>query len=141
MMLGRFISSGIKNLTAMGVKVIAAMAAVAILAILSMILTQNAAIATVAVILTGLVFAPVIPTIIGVTFAKFEPGLYGSIFGIVFAVGLLGATTVPPVIGALATGATVQQSLMIVLAMAVVLFLISLFMGKVGNSKSAVAGK
>ena len=52
------------------------------------------------------------------TFAKFEPRLYGSIFGIIFAVGLLGGTFVPKIIGNLSAGATVQQSLLIVLAMA-----------------------
>lgn len=133
MMVGRFITSTVKNLTAMGIKVIAAMALIAALAVLLMILTQSAALATAAVILTGLVFAPIFPTIVGVTFAKFEPGLYGSIFGIVFAVGLLGATLVPPVIGRMSMGATVQQSLLIVLAMALILFVVSLFMGKVGG--------
>jgi fucose permease len=90
--------------------------------------------AIVAVVLTGLAFAPIFPTIVGVTFAKFEPGLYGSIFGIIFAVGLLGATFVPQIIGSLSTGATVQQSLLIVLAMAVILFVISLIMGRIGKA-------
>jgi fucose permease len=87
----------------------------------------------VAVILTGLVFAPIFPTIIGVTFANFEPGLYGSIFGIIFAVGLLGATFVPQIIGSLSVGATVQQSLLIVLAMTIILLVISFVMGKFGK--------
>jgi fucose permease len=137
MMVGRFLTSTINNLTAMGVKLIAVLALVAIGTILVMILTHNAALAVAAVILAGLVFAPIFPTIIGVTFAKFEPQLYGSIFGIVFAVGLLGATLVPPIIGSLSVGATVQQSLQIVLAMAVVLLVISLFMGKVGKKAAS----
>jgi len=70
-----------------------------IFAIVLMIVTQSATLAIVAVILTGLVFAPIFPTIVGITFAKFEPSLYGSIFGIIFAVGLLGGTIVPKVIG------------------------------------------
>jgi FHS family glucose/mannose:H+ symporter-like MFS transporter len=133
MMVGRFLTSTIKNLTAMGVKLVAVMALIAILSILLMILTQNAVLAVVAVILTGLVFAPIFPTIAGVTFAKFEPRLYGSIFGIIFAVGLLGATVVPRIVGGLSMGATVQQSLLIVLAMAAILFVISLFMGRIGK--------
>lgn len=137
MMIGRFLTSTIKNLTAMGIRLIALMALVATLAILVMMLTHNVIVATVAVILTGLVFAPVFPTIIGVTFAKFEQRLYGSIFGIVFAVGLLGATFVPQIIGSVSVGATVQQSLLIVLIMAVVLLVISLFMGKVGGTKES----
>jgi len=133
MMLGRFLTSAIKNLTAIGVRVIAAASLVAILAIVLMIVTTSAGMAIIAVILTGLVFAPIFPTIVGITFAKFEPTLYGSIFGIIFAVGLLGGTIVPLIIGRLSVGATVQQSLVIVAIMAGILFLIALFMGKVGK--------
>ncbi len=128
MMVGRFLTSTVKDLTRIGVRVIAIASLVSIGAILTMILTSTPAIAIVAVMVTGLVFAPIFPTIVGVTFAKFEPGLYGSIFGIIFAIGLLGATLVPKIIGSLSVGATVQQSLLIVLAMAAALFVISLFL-------------
>jgi len=133
MMLGRFLTSAIKNLTKIGVKVIAIASLISILAIVMMIMTHSAAMAIVAVILTGLVFAPIFPTIVGITFAKFEPKLYGSIFGIIFAIGLLGGTIVPLVIGRLSVGATVQQSLVIVAVMAAILFVIALFMGRVGK--------
>ncbi|HOG29733.1 MAG TPA: MFS transporter, partial [Vicinamibacterales bacterium] len=125
MMAGRFLTSAIKNLTNMGVKLIATMAAVAAASILTLILTSSAALAVVAVILTGLAFAPIFPTIVGVTFAKFDSSLYGSIFGIIFAIGLLGGTFVPQIVGRLSQGATIQQSLQIVLAMAVALFVAS----------------
>jgi fucose permease len=133
MMIGRFLTSSIKNLTSIGTKVIATVSLVSIVAILLMILTNSAVFAIVAVILTGLVFAPIFPTIVGVTFAKFEPSLYGSIFGIIFAVGLLGGTFVPKFIGSLSAGATVQQSLYIAVAMAAMLFVIALFIGRVGK--------
>ena len=134
MMVGRFLTSTIKNLTAIGTRVIAVTSLVSILAIVLMIMTGSPALAIVAVILTGLVFAPIFPTIVGITFAKFEPGLYGSIFGIIFAVGLLGGTFVPKIVGSLSVGASVQQSLVIVAVMAGILFVISLFMGKVGKT-------
>jgi nitrate/nitrite transporter NarK len=70
-----------------------------------------------------------------VTFAKFDASLYGSIFGIIFAVGLLGGTFVPKIIGNLSVDSTVQQSLWIAAAMAAILFIISLFMGRVGKKK------
>lgn len=130
MMVGRFLTSTVKNLTAIGVKLVAAMSAIATAAILLMVLTHGPALAIVAVVLTGLVFAPIFPTIVGVTFARFDAGLYGSIFGIMFAVGLLGGTFVPQIIGSLSVGATVQQSLLIVLGMAAALFVISLFLGR-----------
>lgn len=129
MMAGRFLTSAIKNLAAIGVKVIAGAALVAVAAILAMVTTSSPAVAIAAVVLTGLVFAPIFPTVVGVTFAKFEPKYYGSIFGIIFSVGLLGATFVPKVVGNLSAGATVQQSLMIVLAMAAALFVVALCLG------------
>jgi fucose permease len=139
MMAGRFATSMVKNLTAIGVKLIAVAALVAVCAIAVMITTSSAATAMAAVVLTGLVFAPIFPTIIGVTFAKFEPKLYGSIFGIMFSVGLLGATFVPKIVGNLSEGGTVQQSLYIVLGMAVALFVISLGLGM--GSRPAGAAK
>lgn len=128
MMVGRFLTSMIKNLTTIGVRLVAAMALVAAAAILGMMLTSSPALATVAVVLVGLAFAPIFPTIVGVTFARYEPRLYGSIFGVMFSVGLLGATFVPKIIGNLSAGASIQQSLLIVLAMAVLLFVVSLFL-------------
>jgi fucose permease len=138
MMTGRFITSAIKNLTAIGVKLITAASLVSALSIFLMIQTSSPAVAIGAVMLTGLVFAPIFPTIIGVTFAKSEPDLYGSIFGIVFSVGLLGATFVPKIVGNLSAGKTVQEGLMIVLGMAGALFVISFFLG-VGGRKSATS--
>jgi len=71
---------------------------------------------------------------VGVTFSRFEPGLYGSIFGIVFAIGLLGGTFVPKIIGNLSTESTVQQSLVVAAVIAGVLFVISLLIGRVNKS-------
>jgi fucose permease len=138
MMVGRFVTSTVKNLTAIGVRLIAVLALVAMAAILVMIMTTSTALATAAVVLAGFVFAPIFPTIVGVTFAKFEPRLYGSIFGIIFAIGLLGGTFVPQIVGNLSVGATIQQSLLIVAAMAGALFVIALFLG-VGSKPAGSA--
>jgi fucose permease len=139
MMAGRFATSTVKNLTAIGVRVIAGASFLAAAAILVMVVTTSAPVAIAAVVLAGLVFAPIFPTIVGVTFAKFEPRLYGSIFGIMFSIGLLGATFVPKIVGNLSAGATVQWSLVIVLAMAVALVVISLFLGTRGRAASPAA--
>ncbi|OGD22736.1 MAG: hypothetical protein A2W03_04055 [Candidatus Aminicenantes bacterium RBG_16_63_16] len=133
MMAGRFLASTMKNLTAMGAKVITVVSFVSVIAIVIMILTKSPLLALVAIVLTGLVFAPIFPTIVGVTFAKFEPALYGSIFGIIFAFGLLGATFVPKFIGNMSVGRSVQGSLPIAAVMAGLLFVISLFIGRVGK--------
>ncbi|RPI23801.1 MAG: MFS transporter [Acidobacteria bacterium] len=135
MMAGRFISSAIKNLTAIGVRVIAVAALVSLGAIVMMIMTQSAGLGILAVLLVGLAFAPIFPTIVGVTFAQFDSSLYGSIFGIIFAIGLLGGTFVPKYIGNLSATGTVQGSLTIAAVMAGLLVLISLVMGVVAKRR------
>ena len=135
MMVGRFITSTVKNLTAIGVKVITAMAFLSLVAIVLMMVTKTPALAIVAVILAGLAFAPIFPTIVGVTFAKFEPSLYGSIFGIIFAVGLLGGTFVPKYIGDMSVNKTVQQSLGIAALMAAILIVFAVLMGLKAKAK------
>ncbi|MBA7587868.1 hypothetical protein ES708_29913 [subsurface metagenome] len=136
MMAGRFLSSTIKNLTAMGSKVIIFASLLSVLAIFLMIITKSPILGIVAVLIAGLAFAPIFPTIVGVTFSKFDSSLYGSIFGVIFSIGLLGGTFVPNIIGNLSVGSTVQQSLPIAAIMAGILFLISLFIGRVGKPKA-----
>lgn len=136
MTVGRFLSSTIKNLTAIGPKVIFIMSLLSVLAISLMIFANSPGIGIVSVILVGLAFAPIFPTIIGVTFSKFDPSLYGSIFGIIFSVGLLGGTLIPKFIGNLSVGSSVQNSLAIALIMAFILLVISLFIGRVGKPKT-----
>jgi len=136
MMAGRFLTSAIKNLTSMGSKVIIFVSILSFLAIFLMIITKSPILGIVAILLAGLAFAPIFPTIVGVTFAKFDPSLYGSIFGIIFSIGLLGGTFVPKLIGNLSVGSTVQQSLPIAAIMAGILLVISLFIGWVGKPKA-----
>jgi ABC-type Fe3+-siderophore transport system permease subunit len=75
------------------------------------------------------------PTIVGVTFSKFDAGLYGSIFGIIFSVGLLGPTFLPFVIGKLSVGRSIQQTLPIAAVVAGALLVIALIMGRIAKSK------
>jgi predicted MFS family arabinose efflux permease len=129
MAVGRFLSSAVRNLTAIGVRVITGAAVVSLVAILVMVWTQSAALAILAIVLMGLAFAPIFPTLVGVTFAKFDASQYGSIFGIMFAVGLLGATFVPKWIGDLSAGGTVQGGLKVAAGMALLLVLIAPALG------------
>jgi len=134
MMLGRFLTASIKNLTAIGAKVLIVSSVLSLLAILLMIVGKSPVLGIIAVILAGFAFAPIFPTIVGITFAKFNPSLYGSIFGIIFAVGLLGGTFIPKFIGNLSIGSTIQQSLPIAAVMAGILIIISLVIGRVGKA-------
>ena len=134
MMLGRFLSASIKNLTAMGSKVLVSCSVISLLAVVLMMLARGPILGIIAVLLAGLAFAPVFPTIVGITFAKFDSSMYGSIFGIIFAVGLLGGTFIPKIIGNLSTGSTIQQSLPIAAVMAGILIVVSLFIGRIGKT-------
>jgi fucose permease len=127
--IGRFIASRIKNLTAIGARMIIVLSLVSVLSILVMILTENSVLAVVAFLLAGLVFGPIFPNVVGVTFARFDSRLHGSIFGIIFAFGLLGSTFVPKFIGNVsAGGSTVQESMLIAAVMAGILFVIAFFL-------------
>jgi FHS family glucose/mannose:H+ symporter-like MFS transporter len=132
---GRFLSSAIKNLTAIGVRIIFGAAVVSLVAILMLVWTQSVGVAILAVILTGLAFAPIFPTIVGVTFAKFDSSQYGSIFGIIFAIGLLGGTFVPKWIGNLSATGTVQGSLKVAAVMAVLLIVVAPLLGATGEQQ------
>ena len=134
---GRFLSSAVKNLTAIGVPVIAGAAVASLVAILIMIWTQSPAFAILAVVLAGLAFAPIFPTIVGVTFSKFDASQYGSIFGIIFAIGLLGGTFVPKWIGNLSATGTVQGGLKVAAAMAALLILVTPLLGATGKKASS----
>ncbi|HOM99090.1 MAG TPA: MFS transporter [Acidobacteriota bacterium] len=140
MMVGRFLTSAVKNLTTIGTKIIAGAAVVSVVSLILMVLTPTPAVASLAVVVTGLAFAPIFPTVVGVTFSKYEPRLYGSIFGIIFAVGLLGGTLVPKIIGNLSAAATAEQfspdALWIAVVMAAVLFFLALALGRVGTRKA-----
>ncbi|MCP4263473.1 MAG: MFS transporter [Planctomycetes bacterium] len=130
MAVGRFLTSMVKNLSQIGTFVVAGGALVVVGSVMIMVCTANPKMATLAVLVTGLAFAPMFPTIVGVTFSKYDAGLYGSIFGIIFSIGLLGSMILPKLIGSLSVNKTVQQSLPITAIIAGVLLVIALLMGR-----------
>lgn len=125
LMIARLITAGFVT-PAVGATVIAVLALVSVVAIVIMILAKNKILAAVGVLITGLAFGPIFPTVAGYTFSKIAPELYGSAFAIMFAVGLLGATLIPKAIGNFAKGKTIQKSLVILAVTAGILFIISL---------------
>ncbi|UCF42533.1 MAG: MFS transporter [Planctomycetota bacterium] len=129
MMVGRLVASQIQFITAYGDVIIAGLALVAGLIIFGM--TKSGAIWTSALVAcAGLAFAPCFPTTVGVTFAKFEPAVYGSVFGIIFAIGLLGAVIVPKAIGNYAKGSSVKRSLKLLIPACIALIVLALILGK-----------
>lgn len=131
MMAGRLIASQISAITEYGSWFIAGAAMVAALIIMAMTVSKSTLQAQVLAVLAGLFFAPCFPTTVGVTFAKFSPEIYGSVFGIIFAIGLLGAVIVPKAIGNLAKGSSVQKSLKLLIPACVILVVLAIVLGRI----------
>ncbi|MCK5565673.1 MAG: MFS transporter [Planctomycetes bacterium] len=130
MMAGRLIASQMATITTHGHWYIAGAALICGLVILAM--TKTGAMWTSALAAcAGFAFAPCFPTTVGVTFSKFSPEIYGSIFGIIFAVGLAGAVFVPKAIGNFAKGSTIQKSIKLLIPICVILIVLAIMMGKV----------
>jgi fucose permease len=128
---GRFATSTVRRLSAVGTRLIAVLALVTAGAVVAMSLTRQPWLAAAAVAVAGLALAPLFPTIVGVTFAQYDPGKYGSVFGIIFAIGLLGPTLLPKLIGELSVGLGVQKSLLAAAAIATILCACAFVMEKV----------
>lgn len=130
MMVGRLVASQIQLITAHGDIIIAVMAIVAGLVILAM--TRSGAIWSSALVAcAGLAFATCFPTLVALTFGKFDKSVHGSVFGIIFAIGLLGAVVVPKAIGNLARGSSIQRSLKLLLPACALLIVLAIVLGKV----------
>jgi fucose permease len=129
MMAGRLALSAVPNITTAGGFYIAGAAIAATLIIFAMTKCKSAKSANILAAAAGLAFAPCFPTTVGVTFAKFSPEVYGSIFGIIFAVGLLGAVIIPKAIGNMASGSSVQKSLKLLLPACVLLIVLGIVLG------------
>jgi fucose permease len=128
MMAGRLITSQIGSITEYGSWFIAGAALVIGLVILAM--GRSGAVWTSALAAcAGLFFAPCFPTVVGVTFSK-HPENFGSVFGIIFAVGLLGAVIIPKAIGNLAKGSSIQKSLKLLIPACVALIILALVLGR-----------
>ncbi|MHC5090880.1 MAG: MFS transporter, partial [Planctomycetota bacterium] len=139
MMVGRLATSFLPgkigfDLTADGGYVIAGAAVISAVIIFFMMGCGKGGMANILAILAGLAFAPCFPTTVGVTFAKFSPEVYGSVFGIIFAIGLAGAVIIPKMIGNVAKGATIQKSLKLLLPACVILAILAFFLGQIKST-------
>ena len=117
------------DLTPMGGYVLSGGAVVAAIAITIMIGARDLSVGRKAIALTGLVFGPIFPTTVGVTFQHFPASQWGTLFGIVFAVGLIGSSLLPAWIGQLAKDKSVQSGLNILRGTAVALAIVAFVLG------------
>lgn len=108
--------------------VIPALAILAVIAISLMVIAKTAKAGIVGTVLTGVALGPIFPTIVGVTFSKsaaIDAGIAGSVFGWIFAIGLLGGTLIPMLIGKLSAEGTIRQSMKAAVVVAAVLIVLS----------------
>ena len=142
MMVGRLATSFLPDkigfdLTANGGYVIAGAAVISAFVIFFMMGCGKGKIANILAILAGLAFAPCFPTTVGVTFSKFSPEVYGSVFGIIFAIGLAGAVIIPKMMGNAAKGASIQKSLKLLLPACVILAILAFILVQVKSTVEA----
>ncbi len=128
MIVGRLIASQISVITEYGSYFIAGAALISAVIIFLLVGIKSIRTARVLIVLSSLALAPCFPTTVGVTFAKFDPSVYGSVFGIIFAVGLAGAVIIPKVIGNMAKGSSVQKSMKLLVPACVLLIALALIM-------------
>ena len=87
--------------------------------------------AALGLILVGLFFGPIFPTLVGIVFDEFQQ-TRGTAYGAMFALGSFGNLLLPPLIGAYARKATVQRAMRIpmILALTVALaaFVLTLYL-------------
>jgi len=108
--------------------IVPALAVVAVIAIGLMVTAPNAAVGILGTLLAGFSFGPIFPTLVGVCFAKTDAianGTGGSVFGLIFAIGLSGGIIVPMLIGKFAASLSIRQSMKIALVVAVALVAMS----------------
>ena len=94
-----------------------------------MITAGSKRMAVVLVICIGLLFGPMFPTIVGIAFANTSPSVHGSAFAIIYATGLLGASSIPAAIGLYSRGKSIQSSLKIAMTAAIALLIITVSIG------------
>jgi len=128
MMAGRLCASFIPWITTYGGMFIAGASIVVAAIIFAMSLGKKSWLWGLAA-LAGFAFAPCFPTIVGVTASK-HPENFGSVFGIIFAIGLLGGVFVPKTIGKLAEGSSIQKSIKLLIPACVLLVVFAIILGR-----------
>lgn len=129
MMVGRLLASQIAAIEGHGAMVVVILSVIAGAVILAM--TRSGAMwSALLVACGGLAFAAIFPTVVAVTYNR-HPDSFGTVFGIIFAIGLLGAVIVPKAIGNLARGRSVQKSLGLLLPICAVMVILAIILGMI----------
>ena len=121
MMLGRLIASQVVK-RVRGPQLLLGCSVGAIVGLTLMALAPNALVATAAVVICGLCYAPVFPTTAG-TASTYFSRIFGTVFGMLMTPALLSGAVVPPAIGYVAQHQSVRAGIGILAGIAVLLLL------------------
>jgi fucose permease len=105
---------------------IGALVAVAVLS--AVVLSRSRQLAVGLVLAAGLAFGPIFPTIMAILLGRTPENLHGRAVGLFFAIGGVGWTFIPILIGAYARRAGVQRGFAIAVAAAVVLSIVAVLL-------------
>ncbi len=108
----------------------AVMAVVVLAALWAMSVTVSKSWGAVLVLVIGTMIGPITPTVTGLMFSKLDPGLFGSAFAVFFAVGLVGATSIPAGVGLMARRRPIQHALAIPMIAAVFMGFFALLLNR-----------
>jgi fucose permease len=108
--------------------IVVILAVVATVSIFVMTITKSLEVGIASVIITGLAFGPTFPNIIGTTLSWVKPSLQGSTYGLIFAMGLLGASIIPAMVGIYSKNRTIQKSLRLAVVGGVALIVIAIIL-------------
>ena len=104
------------------------LALIAIVTLVVMTLLKNRIVAAVGVVVLGLAMGSVCPNIFGYMFSRVDSAFHGTAFGITFATGLLGASVLPYLIGAVSKRTSLRRGYLVNLAGAVLFGLCAVIM-------------
>ena len=146
MMAGRLLNgivlAGIPKIVANQQYIITGAAVVSALVILLMMKSKKSSMAWIAAALAGFLFAPVFPTTLGLSQPKYNPAYWGTNFGLIFAIGLLGAVLIPKMMGNMAAksaDSSIRKSLWLLLPLCIVLAILAIALAYAGVSGEAMA--
>jgi len=133
LMLGRLIASQLDRIgfdvTGNGPWLLVGLGVVAGAITVLLTLTKSLKMATVLMIILGFCYAPIFPTTVGVTFSRYSRDVYGTVFGLIFAIGLLSASVFPTLIGTISKRKTIQLGFAVLALASVVLAILAGIMG------------
>lgn len=99
-----------------------------------LVLSRSSRVAVLVVVAAGLVFGPLFPTLLAVLLDHFALEVRGRAIGLFFAIGAVGWTVIPALIGARAQKTSLQQGFVFAVASAVGLTLVALVLFLHGRS-------